>query len=132
MNRITIEKNLERFVRFLFFWENEKGIGIYTRWVHHSVLYMSLLLYAVHLFIPSSLLFFVLYGFFGIIWLQHSFLGSCIFTNVELKLIGNKKSFIRPMLDVLDMKDNDNISFVLSTIMLCVLSVELVIRNVFS
>ena len=120
--RGVIENNLENIAKAVFFWENSKGIGTCVRLFHHSFLYMSLILYAVHFFVPS--LFFIVYGIFLIIWLQHTFLGGCVFTNVERKLIGNDAFFLNI--------STDSGTLFLSTIMLCVLSFELVIRNVFS
>ena len=131
MNRATLENNLEKILRIIFFWENDKGVGKCTRFMHHSFIYISLLLYIIHLFVPSSFLFFLLYAIFSSIWLQHSLLGGCIFTNIEYKLIGNHKSFVYPILDAFNIHEHtDKICLLLSTLMICVLSFELIIRNV--
>ena len=75
-----LEDNFEKILRVLCFWENDdKRIGIFIRFLHHSIIYICFIWYIIiHTFMPSYLLFLLFYCIAGLIWLQHSILGSTL------------------------------------------------------
>ena len=95
-----LEDNFEKILRVLCFWENDdKRIGIFIRFLHHSIIYICFIWYIIiHTFMPSYLLFLLFYCIAGLIWLQHIIVGGCIFSKIESRLIGDKKSFVDPIL----------------------------------
>lgn len=139
-----LEENLEKILRKLFFWENDdKRIGSFVRFLHHSIIYLCLIWYIViHTFIPSYFLFLLFYCFIGLVWVQHCIVGGCLFSKVERRLIGDTKSFVDPILETfhIPVTPESTEGFVVlgSTTLMFMLSCELIsktitnIRNWFS
>ena len=82
---------------------------------------------------PSYFIFLVMYSFWVIVWLQHLLLGGCVIGNIENTLIGDTTGFITPLFDMLNidisLKTMDKLIFLVSTLIISVLSYEFVIRT---
>lgn len=132
----VLEENLEKILRKIFFWEtDDKRIGGFIRFLHHSLIYFGLIWYIIiHTFMPSYLLFFLFYCFVGIVWLQHCAVGGCLFSRVERRLIGDTKSFVDPILETfhIPVTPESTEGFVVlgSTALMFMLSCELVARTI--
>jgi hypothetical protein len=131
-----LEDNFEKILRVLCFWENDdKRIGIFIRFLHHSIIYICFIWYIIiHTFMPSYLLFLLFYCIAGLIWLQHIILGGCIFSKIESRLIGDKKSFVDPILDTFHIpitaESTSGIVILGSTLGMFMLSCELMARTI--
>jgi hypothetical protein len=131
-----LEDNLEKLLRFLFFWEEDpKKIGGCIRFLHHSVVYMFVIWYIViHTFLPSFILFILFYFAFGLVWIQHVVCGDCIINRIEQKLIGDTKSFVDPILETFHIpitpESTAGIVVLGSTSVMFMLSCELLIRGI--
>ena len=83
--------------------------------------------------IPSYFAFLILYIFWVLVWLQHLILGGCVIGNIENTLIGDTSGFITPLFDMLNidisLKTMDKLIFLVSTLIISVLSYEFVIRT---
>jgi hypothetical protein len=88
--------------RWIFFWESdEKKLGHLIRFVHHSLIYITLMMYMViHTFVPSYFLFCIFYGWILLVWLQHIVVGDCIFSVLEQRFLKDKKYFVDPILEI--------------------------------
>lgn len=95
-----IEAKYESLCRMIFFWEtDEKRLGTSIRFLHHGVLYSMFCMYIfIHTFYPSYVLLciFVLYTF--IVWIHHLFVGGCVISHIEQRLLEDETSFTDPIL----------------------------------
>lgn len=129
------EDKVERIIRKILFWENDdKRIGIIIRRFHHFIIYCGITCYfMIHTVMPSYFIFLVMYLFWVIVWLQHLILGCCVIGNIENNLLGDTTGFITPIFDMLNinisLKTMDNIIFLVSTLIVSILSYEFVIRR---
>ena len=130
------EDKVENIFRKVLFWENDdKRIGIFIRFLHHSIIYICFIWYIIiHTFMPSYLLFLLFYCIAGLIWLQHIIVGGCIFSKIESRLIGDKKSFVDPILDTFHIpitpESTSGIVRLGSTLGIFMLSCELMARTI--
>jgi hypothetical protein len=131
-----LEENLEKVLRRLFFWEtDDKRIGRFIRFLHHSLIYICLIWYIIiHTFIPSYALFVLFYVFIGIVWIHHCIVGGCLISKVECRLIGDTKSFVDPILETFHIpitpESTDGIVVLGSTALMFMLSCELFARTI--
>lgn len=131
-----LEGVTEFILRKLFFWEeDEKRLGMFIRFLHCSVMYMSIIWYVViHTFIPSYILFVLFYIFVFLIWLQHITCGGCLVSKVEQKLIGDTSSFIDPILNIFHIpitpETSSNMVILGSSVILFMLTFELISRTI--
>jgi hypothetical protein len=131
-----LENNLENLLRKIFFWENDdKRLGIIIRFLHHSSIYLFLIWYILlHTFMTSYVIFLLFYVIIGIIWIQHCIVGGCIFTRIESRLIGDKKSFVDPILETFHIpitpESTDGFVLLGSTTIMFVLSCEFAFRTI--
>lgn len=129
------EDKVEKIIRKLLYWENDdKQIGKIIRRIHHFMIYSGITCYfMIHTVMPSYFIFLVLYLFWALVWLQHFILGGCVIGNIENNLIGDTTGFMTPIFDMLkidvSVKFMDNLIFLTSTLILSVLTYELVIRT---
>jgi len=135
--RKLVGEILEKLFRLIFFWEKDnKTIGKIIRFIHHFVIYIGIISYfLIHIFVPSFFVFLVYYSFWGITWLQHLILGGCVVADVESKLINdNNNGLIYPILDSFNVnitqESADGIVLLSSTLIMCILSCELVSRTI--
>lgn len=99
---IFLEHWFEKIVRHIFFWETDDiKIGVFLRFLHHSIMYSLVILYVLnHTLIPSYFLFLVLYGAALLVWLHHLVCGGCLSSKLEQKLIGDTKSMVDPLMEL--------------------------------
>ncbi len=131
-----IDEWTERLVRILFFWEtNDKKLGILVRFLHHSLIYTTLIWYIViHTFIPSFILFIGFYLFCFIVWLHQIISWGCTLNRLEQKLIGDTATFVGPILEIFHIpvtpESTDGVVVMGSTVCLFFLTFELVSRSI--
>ena len=135
--RKLVGEILEKVFRLILFWEKDnKTIGKIIRNFHHFVIYIGIISYfLIHIFVPSFFLFLIYYSFWGITWLQHLILGGCIVADIESKLISdNNNGLIYPILNLFNVNitldSADGIVLLSSTLIMCILSCELVSRTI--
>ena len=135
--RKLVGEILEKFFRLILFWEKDnKTIGKIIRSFHHFVIYIGIISYfLIHIFVPSFFVFLLYYSFWGITWLQHLILGGCIVADIESKLINdNNNGLIYPILNLFNvnitLESADGIVLLSSTLIMCILSCELVLRTI--
>ena len=135
--RNLVGETLEKLFRLLLFWEKDnKSIGRIIRFIHHFVIYIGIISYfLIHIFVPSFFVFLVYYSFWGITWLQHLILGGCVVADVESKLISdNNNGLIYPILNSFNVnithESADGIVLLSSTLIMCILSCELISRTI--
>jgi hypothetical protein len=127
---------LETFVKKIFFWEtDDKRIGKLIRFVHHACMYLlGIMIITVHTVLPSYILLFIVYIFCLLIWIQHILTGGCIVSKLEQKLIGDKNSFVDPILESfhIPITEQTTVGFTIlgSTCVLLMLSLELSARTI--
>ena len=130
-----VEDKVEKIIRRLLYWENDdKCIGTIIRRFHHFIIYSGITCYfMIRTVIPSYFAFLILYIFWVLVWLQHLILGGCVIGNIENTLIGDTSGFITPLFDMLNidisLKTMDKLIFLVSTLIISVLSYEFVIRT---
>ena len=130
-----VEDKVEKIIRKLLYWENDdKHIGKIIRNFHHFIIYIGITCYfMICTVMPSYFIFLVLYIFWILVWLQHLILGGCVIGNIENTLIGDTSGFITPLFDMFNinvsLKTMDNLIFLVSTLIVSVLSYEFVIRT---
>lgn len=131
-----IDEWTERFIRFLFFWEtNDKKLGILVRFLHHSLIYMSLIWYIViHTFLPSFILFIGFYGFCFVVWLHQVISWGCTLNRLEQKLIGDTTTFVGPILEIFHVpvtpESTDGVVVMGATVCMFFLTFELLSRSI--
>lgn len=135
--RKLVGEILEKVFRLILFWEKDnKTIGKIIRNFHHFVIYIGIISYfLIHIFVPSFFVFLIYYSFWGITWLQHLILGGCIVADIESKLISdNNNGLIYPILNLFNVNitldSADGIVLLSSTLIMCILSCELVSRTI--
>jgi hypothetical protein len=135
--RKLVGETLENLFRLILFWEKDnKSIGKIIRFIHHFVIYIGVISYfLIHIFVPSFFIFLVYYSFWGITWLQHLILGGCVVADVESKLISdNNNGLIYPILNLFNVdithESADGIVLLSSTLIMCILSCELLSRTI--
>lgn len=135
--RTIAEEKFEKFLRFILFWEkDDKRLGKIIRVIHHFIVYSGIIGYFIIHTVASSYFIFVLfYLFWGLIWLQHMIFGGCIASDIETKLIGSEgEGIILPILDIFHINvtpdSGDGIVLLSSTVVMCILSCELVSRTI--
>jgi hypothetical protein len=135
--RKVAEEKFEKFLRILFFWENDdKRLGKIIRVVHHFIVYTGIIFYfIIHMFTSSYFIFLLYYIFWGLIWLQYTILGGCISSDIECRLIGdNSEGIILPILDIFHItvtpESGDGVILLSSTLTMCLLSYELISRTI--
>jgi hypothetical protein len=129
---------LEVVVKKIFFWENdEKRIGKLIRFLHHASMYLlAIMLILAHTVFPSYILLFIVYVFCLLIWIQHIVTGGCIVSKLEQKLIGDKNSFVDPILEAFHIPITEQttvgITILGSTCVLLMMTLELSARTILS
>ena len=126
---------LEPISKQLIFWENDPvRIGKVIRLLHHTFMYMlfgSFIL--VHTVFPSFFLLCVLYIFCVFIWLHHIITGGCIISKLEQKLIGDRVSFIDPMLELFHIpitrESTVGVTIMFSSLAILILTLEIMCRT---
>jgi hypothetical protein len=127
---------LEPFCKKLFFWESDPvRIGKLIRFTHHSIVYtIGISIIVVHTIMPSYFLLCILYLACLLIWIQHITTGGCISSKLEQRLIGDKNSFIDPILEVFNIpitpQTTSGIVVMGSTLVIFMMSLELCARTV--
>lgn len=131
-----LEENLEKALRKIFFWEEDpKRIGNFIRFLHISLIYLSVIWYVlIHTFMPSYFLFLLFFIFVFLIWLQHCVCGGCLFSRIEQRLIGDTKSFVDPIMETFHIpitpESTDGVVLLGSTSLVIMLSCELILRTI--
>jgi len=127
---------LEPFFKKLFFWETDPvRIGKLIRFLHHSIVYIiGISIILVHTVIPSYFLLCIVYLACLLIWIQHITTGGCLSSKLEQRLIGDKTSFVDPILEVFNIpitpQTTSGIVIMGSTLVIFMLSLELCARTV--
>jgi hypothetical protein len=127
---------LEPFFKKLFFWETDPvRIGKLIRFLHHSIVYIiGISIILVHTVIPSYFLLCIVYLACVLIWIQHITTGGCLSSKLEQRLIGDKTSFVDPILEVFNIpitpQTTSGIVVMGSTLVIFMLSLELCARTV--
>ena len=127
---------LEPFFKKLFFWETDPvRIGKLIRFLHHSIVYIiGISIILVHTVIPSYFLLCMVYLACVLIWIQHITTGGCLSSKLEQRLIGDKTSFVDPILEVFNIpitpQTTSGIVIMGSTLVVFMLSLELCARTV--
>ena len=93
---------LEPFFKKLFFWETDPvRIGKLIRVIHTISMYLLFFsIIAVHTIFPSYFLLLIIYLLWFCVWAHHILTGGCIISKLEQRLIGDKTSFLDPILEV--------------------------------
>lgn len=131
-----LEIHAERALRNLFFWEtDDKKLGTLLRFLHHSVVYITLLTYIIiHTVMPSYILLVLLYGFILLVWIHHIICGGCLSSKIEQKLIGDSTSFVDPILESFHIpitsESTVGITIMGSTLLVVLLTFELTSRTI--
>ncbi len=131
-----LEKWTERGLRNLFFWEtDDKKLGSLIRFLHHGIVYLTLIWYIViHTLLPSYFLLVVLYGFILLIWIHHIICGGCLSSKIEQKLIGDSSSFVDPILQAFHMpvtpESTVGVTIMGSTLLVTFLTFEILSRTI--
>jgi hypothetical protein len=131
-----LEINAERALRNLFFWEtDDKKLGTLIRFLHHSVVYITLITYIIiHTVMPSYILLVLLYGFIVLVWIHHIICGGCLSSKIEQKLIGDSTSFVDPILESFHIpittESTVGITIMGSTLLVVLLTFELTSRTI--
>lgn len=131
-----LETNTEKALRKLFFWEtDDKKLGMMIRFLHHSIVYLTLVTYIIiHTIYPSYILLVLLYGFILLVWIHHIICGGCLSSKIEQKLIGDTTSFVDPILAMFHMpitpESTIGVTIMGSTLLVTVLTFELMSRTI--
>lgn len=131
-----IERMTEYALRKIIFWEkDDTRVGIIIRFFHNAFFYIMGLIYIInHTVFPSYILFLIFYFLYCIIWLQHIFCGDCIIHHIEHRLLGDKKGVLSPFMELFDIHSDEYNSKILvmsSTLVMSMLSFELITRTIF-
>ena len=127
---------LRKYIVILFFWESDPvRIGKIIRFLHHLIIYCTLLLYiAAHTIVPSYFLLFGLYIWIGLLWIYNILSGGCILSKLEQSLIGDTTSFVDPILEAFHMpitpETTSGVVIMGSTLVMVMLSFELSTRTI--
>jgi hypothetical protein len=131
-----LETNAEKALRKLFFWEtDDKKLGMMIRFLHHSVVYLSIVTYVIiHTAYPSYILLVLLYGFVLLVWIHHILCSGCLLSKIEQKLIGDTTSFVDPILAMFHMpitpESTVGVTIMGSTLLVTFLTFELISRTI--
>jgi hypothetical protein len=131
-----IEDGLETVFRKIFFWEtDDKIIGKAIRFVHHSLVYITLIWYVIiHTFMPSYILFVFFYLFCAIIWLHQFICSGCAISRVECRLIGDTSGFVDPIMEAFHIpvtpESTDGVVVLGGTAVMFMLTFELLGRTI--
>ena len=131
-----LETNAEHALRNLFFWEtDDKKLGTLIRFLHHSIVYITLVTYIlIHTVMPSYILLVLLYGFIFLVWIHHIICGGCLSSKIEQKLIGDSSSFVDPILTSFHIpitpESTVGITIMGSTLLVVLLTFELASRTI--
>ena len=131
-----IDTIVERGIRMLFFWEcDDKKLGYLVRFLHHSMIYSTIIWYIViHTFIPSYILFLCLYGFCFLIWMHHIVSWGCCFNRIEQKLTGDNITFVGSILEIFHIpvtnESTDGVVIMSATAVMFFLTFELASRTI--
>lgn len=131
-----VERMTEYGLRRLIFWEeDDKRVGTIIRFFHNTFFYIMGIIYIInHTVFPSYVLFVLFYMAYIIIWLQHIICGDCIIHHIEHRLLGDKKSVLSPFMELFNIKSDEYSSKILvmsSTLVMCMLTFELITRTIF-
>lgn len=131
-----IERMTEYALRKIIFWEkDDTRVGIIIRFFHNAFFYIMGLIYIInHTVFPSYILFLIFYFLYCIIWLQHIFCGDCIIHHIEHRLLGDKKGVLSPFMELFDIHSDEYNSKILvmsSTLVMSMLTFELITRTIF-
>jgi hypothetical protein len=127
---------LEPFLMKIFFWESDPiRIGKLIRVLHTNITYLLFFsIIAVHTIIPSYFLLVILYLIWFCVWAHHVLTGGCIISKIEQRLIGDKTSFIDPILEVFNIpvtpQTTTGAIVMGSTLILFMMTLELSVRTV--
>ena len=131
-----LERWAERGLRNLFFWEtDDKKLGSLIRFLHHGVVYVTLIWYIViHTILPSYFLLILLYGFILLVWIHHILCGGCLSSKIEQKLLGDSSSFVDPILQAFHMpvtpESTVGVTIMGSTLLVTFLTFEILSRTI--
>jgi hypothetical protein len=127
---------LEPFFKKIIFWETDSiRIGKLIRVIHTNGMYLLFFsIIAVHTVFPSYFLLLILYLVWFCIWAHHVLTGGCIISKLEQRLIGDKNSFIDPLLDIFNIpvtpQTTTGAVVMGSTLILFMMTLELSARTV--
>ena len=127
---------LEPFAKKIFFWETDPiRIGKLIRVLHTNGMYLLFFsIISVHTVIPSYFLLLIVYLIWFCIWAQHILTGGCIISKLEQRLIGDKISFIDPVLEIFNIpvtpQTTTGAVVMGSTVILFMMTLELSARTV--
>lgn len=120
----------------LFFWETDPvRIGKLIRLLHNNLTYVFIFsLIAVHTIFPSYFFLLILYIIYICVWVHHILTGGCIISKLEQRLIGDRNSFIDPILEVFNIpitpQTASGVVIMGSTLMLFMMTLEISARTV--
>lgn len=132
----SIQDGIETIIRCLIFWESDdKKIGLIIQLIHHAFIYGMILWYFyLHTFSDSYLSYVLFCAVFFFIWIQHICCGSCLFFNIEQKLIGNHPDIIDNIFHIFHIpsseEGNNSILLLTSSLIMVMLISELVSRTI--
>jgi hypothetical protein len=133
--RKQLELFLEKFIRYLFFWENDdRRVGIFLRSLHQIFIVSLVISYIlVHFLFPSYFLLCIIWILSTLIWIFHLITGACVCTRIEQRLTGEKITIVDPLLELfhipLTKENRSGITLLTSTIFFFCLSSELFCRT---
>ena len=133
--RKQIEIYLEKFVRYMFFWENDdRRIGIFLRSLHQIFIVSLVISYIlVHFLFPSYFLLLVIWILSTIIWIFHIITGACVCTRIERRLTGDNITIVDPLLELfhipLTKENRSGITLLTSSIFFFCLTSEVFCRT---
>jgi hypothetical protein len=131
-----LDEYIEKALRMAFFWEtNDKKLGILIRFLHHSMIYGTLITYILlHTFLPYYILFLGFYIFCFIIWISHILTWGCFFNRIEQKLTGDTNTFVGPIMEIFHMpitpETTNGFMIMGGTVVLFFLTFELILRTI--
>lgn len=132
---VTSERITETVLRWIFFWETDPvRLGTLIRFLHHSFVYCMILLYIfIHSLYPSYPLLVLFTFLMGLVWAQHILTGGCILSKLEQRYLSDTKSFVDPILAILQMpvtrESAIGLTTYTSTLVLAMSSMEVLART---
>ncbi len=132
---ITSERLTETALRWIFFWETDPvRLGTLIRFLHHSFVYCMIILYImIHSVYPSYPLLILFTFLMSLVWAQHILTGGCILSKLEQRFLGDTKSFVDPILGILQMpitrESAIGLTTYTSTLVLAMSSLEVLART---
>jgi hypothetical protein len=131
-----IETNVEYFFRALFFWEkDDKQLGKYIRFLHAVAFYVTVMWYIViHTFVPSYILFVLLYIQLLVVWIHHIICSGCILSKIENKMLNDDSGILDVVFEIFGIKCDSKLSNAIivmcSTLLVFLFTFELIVRAV--